>query len=74
MVQRFVKNKMGQMGISYEEYIDEAIVHFTLSSDNNFDNEFYGMLWTTGEQQGLGASRSQGFGRYKVTRWEKIKV
>jgi hypothetical protein len=74
VVQRFVKNKMGQMGISYEEYIDEAIVHFTLSSDNNFDNEFYGMLWTTGEQQGLGASRSQGFGRYKVTRWEKIKV
>jgi len=74
VVQRFVKNKMGQMGISYEEYIDEAILHFSLSSDHDFNNEFYGMIWTTGEQQGLGASRSQGFGRYKVTRWEKTKA
>lgn len=73
VVQRFVKNKMGQVGISYEEYIDEAVVHFTLTSDHDFNNEFYGMVWTTGEQQGLGASRSQGFGRYKVTRWEKVK-
>ena len=26
----------------------------------------------TGEQQGIGASRSQGFGRYEVTRWDRI--
>lgn len=74
VVQRFVKNKMGQVGISYEEYLEEAVVHFSLSSDHDFDHTFYGMVWTTGEQQGLGASRSQGFGRYKVTRWEKTKA
>jgi hypothetical protein len=28
------------------------------------------MLWLTGEQQGVGASRSQGFGRYEVIKWE----
>ena len=30
------------------------------------------MIWLTGEQQGIGASRSQGFGRYEVTGWERL--
>lgn len=29
------------------------------------------MLWLTGQQQGIGASRSQGFGRYEVVAWSK---
>jgi CRISPR/Cas system CSM-associated protein Csm4 (group 5 of RAMP superfamily) len=30
------------------------------------------MIWLTAEQQGIGASRSQGFGRFEVTSWERL--
>lgn len=33
--------------------------------------EQWAMIWLTGEQQGIGATRSQGYGRYTVTRWEQ---
>ena len=42
-------------------------------SDRDFAAEEWALLWLTGEQQGIGATRSQGYGRYEVTRWERIK-
>ena len=32
-----------------------------------------GVFWLIGQEQGIGASRSQGFGRYVVTEWTEIK-
>ena len=71
ILQSFPKNpRTGQTGIQYTEVIDEASFDFTIISDHKFTDQEWAMLWLTGEQQGIGASRSQGFGRYEVTRWE----
>jgi len=71
VLQSFPKNpRTGQTGIQYTEIIDETSFDFTVISDYGFTDHEWAMLWLTGEQQGIGASRSQGFGRYEVTRWE----
>ena len=71
VVQRFVHTFRGA-GIQYEEYVTDAKVDFTVMTDHPFTEEQWAMLWLTGQQQGIGASRSQGFGRYEVVRWESL--
>ena len=70
VAQRFVHTFRGT-GIQYEEYVDNAKVDFTILSDHDFTDEQWAMIWLTGEQQGIGATRSQGYGRYTVTSWER---
>lgn len=70
--QRFVHTFRGS-GIQNEEYVEDAIIDFTVITDEDFTKKQWAMLWTAGEQNGIGASRSQGYGRYEVTRWEKVK-
>ncbi len=67
--QRFVHTWRGN-GIQYEEYVEAAKINFTLVTDHKFTAEQWAMLWLTGEQNGIGATRSQGYGRYEVVRWE----
>lgn len=81
--QRFPHTWKGS-GIQYEEIVEDAKIHFTLETDVDFakevkkdgdfqnEGEFWAALWTTGERQGIGATRSQGFGMYSVIRWERI--
>lgn len=71
IVQRFVHTPRGT-GIQYEEYVEDAKISFTVVTDHQFTDEQWAMIWLTGEQQGIGASRSQGFGRYEVTGWERL--
>lgn len=71
IAQRFVHTWRGN-GIQYEEYVTDAKVEFAVETDYEFKAEEWGALWLTGERQGIGASRSQGFGRYEVVRWEKF--
>lgn len=68
--QRFVSTHNGT-GIQYEEYVNNAQVRFTVITDYDFTDEHWAMMWLTGEQQGLGATRSQGYGRYTVTEWKR---
>jgi hypothetical protein len=72
IIQRFVHVFRGS-GIQYEEFVENAKIDFTVVTDQDLTDEEWAMLWLTGEQQGIGASRSQGYGRYTVTKWEKIK-
>lgn len=67
--QRFVHTFRGS-GIQYEEYVEDAKVSFTVMADHDFSVKEWAAIWTSGEQQGIGASRSQGYGRYEVTRWD----
>lgn len=69
--QRFVHTFRGS-GIQYEEYVTDAKLSFTVASDHDFTDEQWALLWLTGEQQGIGASRSQGYGRYEVVRWDRL--
>lgn len=59
--------------IKYEEYCDDVEFDFTVKTDFEMDDQKWGLMWLTGEQQGIGASRSQSYGKYVVSRWERIR-
>lgn len=66
-----VMTKQGKVSaINYNEWIDLATLRFTVLSDWEFTEQNWAALWLCGEQNGLGAQRSQGNGRYTVTRWD----
>jgi hypothetical protein len=56
-----------------EAYVEDVDVAFTLLTDFDFDERDWAMIFLKGEENGLGASRSQGFGRYRVTKFEKVR-
>lgn len=70
IAQRFVHTWRGN-GIQYEEYVTDAKIDFTVITDYAFKAEEWALLWLTAEQQGIGASRSQGYGRFEVVAWDK---
>jgi hypothetical protein len=70
--QRFVATWRGT-GIQYEEIIHNAVIDFSILTDHPFTEENWAMIWLTGEQQGIGATRSQGYGRYTITKWEQVR-
>ncbi len=57
--------------ISYEDFCHEVDLDFTIMSDYQFSRDEWGLIWLTGQLEGIGASRSQGFGRYEVVRWDQ---
>lgn len=74
--QSFVHTWRGS-GIKLEEVLDEAVVDFTLRCDYDFEGDcpdFWAHVFVTGQENGLGASRSQGFGRFSVTRFEQVPL
>lgn len=73
VMQRFVHTHRGT-GIQYEEYVDDAKIEFTVITDHDFTEEQWAMIFLTGEQQGIGASRSQGYGKFTITDWEKLSA
>lgn len=72
-LQQFVHTHHGD-SIKYEEFVDHAALDFTVICDFLFTPEEWQALWLVGELQGVGASRSQGFGTYAVTRWDRIAL
>jgi hypothetical protein len=68
--QRFVSTFRGT-GIQLEEHVDQAVINFTVGTDYEFSEKDWGFLWVTAQQNGLGASRSQGFGTFSAEVWEK---
>lgn len=54
------------------DYVDEVKLDFTVISDWDFSEEWWAAVWLVAEQNGIGGDRSQGFGRFVVTRWEKL--
>lgn len=73
VLQSFPRNPITrQTGIQYTEYVENAIVGFTVVSDYDFKHDEWATIWVTGGNQGIGASRSQGYGRYTVTRWDQM--
>lgn len=73
IIQSFPRNPITrQTGIQYTEHVDDAVVGFTIASDYPWLPEEWATIWVTGGSQGIGASRSQGYGRYVVTRWDPI--
>jgi hypothetical protein len=69
--QRFVTTHRGT-GIQYEEFVTDAEIDFTIVSDWDFNDKDWAMIWTTGQLQGIGATRSQGYGVYEVIKWDRV--
>jgi hypothetical protein len=59
-------------GIEYVEVVEDAVIDFTVQTDFDFSEKQWALLWLTVEQQGIGAKRSQGYGRCEMTRWERV--
>jgi hypothetical protein len=72
IIQKFVHTHRGD-AIAYEEYVNDAEIHFQVKTDVELTEEQWAMIWLTGQDQGVGASRSQGFGTYVITEWEREK-
>lgn len=70
VLQMFVHTHNGD-GITLREWVEECKVSFTVITDHDFTATQWADIWCKGEQQGIGANRSQGFGRYDVVRWDK---
>jgi hypothetical protein len=71
VIQSFIHTFRGS-GIQYTEVLEQAEFDFTVETDRKFDDEFWAMLWLTGQRQGIGATRSQGFGAFTITEWEPL--
>lgn len=72
--QSFVHTFRGS-GIKLEEVLEGAVLSFTLAADYDFpskDKDFFEQVMVRAEFNGLGASRSQGFGTFKTTRFEQL--
>lgn len=69
--QRFVSTFRGQ-GIAYEEFTSPCTLSFTVLSDHDFDAH-WPTVWSLAEQQGIGSTRSQGFGKFLTVQWDIVK-
>ena len=69
--QRFISTYHGT-GIQYEEYIENASFDFTVKTDQKLTDKQWAMIWLTAQEEGIGAARSQGNGRFALTRWEHL--
>lgn len=70
-LQKFVQTFRGP-AIQYEEYCGNVDIEFEVWSDWDFPAKDWANIWLCGEKQGIGASRSQGYGTYAVTRWDRL--
>ncbi len=73
--QSFVHTFRGA-GIKLEEKALDVEVKFTIIADFDFatkDKDFFAKIFAIGERNGLGASRSQGNGRFSTTRFERVE-
>lgn len=69
VTQKFVHTHRGD-SISYEQFVRDAEIRFTIKADYELKEQQWAMIFLTGQMQGFGASRSQEYGRYIVTKWE----
>jgi hypothetical protein len=66
---RFVPNRFGT-GMTVEEVAFDVKLSATVRTDYAFSEKEWAMILLTAEEQGLGSSRSQGYGRFTVTAWQ----
>ncbi len=58
--------------IAYRQVVENCKVEATIATDADIPRDQWASIWTFGELNGLGACRSQGFGRFTVVGWDPI--
>lgn len=74
---RFIGHVTGPQGprssLTYHEYVEQGIIRFTVRvTDDAIPHDYWPRIWRQMEENGLGSLRSQSFGRFVVTDWQKI--
>lgn len=69
--QRFVHTFRGN-GIQYEEWCTNVLISYTIMADYEMKEKDWAMIHLKGGFNGLGSSRSQGFGRFTTVKFNQI--
>lgn len=72
IITSFPIGRSGTPSLKTEEYVRDAEMEFTVITDADLKPKQWKDLWITAEMNGIGASRSQGYGKFKVVAWDKI--
>lgn len=78
-VEMFIGHVMGPRGpqstLTYHEYVEGAVIDLTVMVlRDEVRAEHWPEIWVHAQENGLGALRSQGFGRFDIERWERIEA
>lgn len=73
ILQRFVHTKLYGSAISYNEFVADAEIAFTVEIDDEMTRKDWAAIWCRVENLGFGAVRSQGYGRCLVRTWEQLR-
>ena len=61
--------------LGYHEYVSQAEITFdVLVTRDAIPEEWWPELWTQMEENGLGALRSQGHGRFDLLAWDRVPI
>lgn len=59
--------------LDYYEYVEQATITFdVLVLQDRVPAEYWPTIWRYAQEMGLGAKRSQGFGRFDIEQWERV--
>lgn len=69
-----VTDKQGPRStLGMHEYVDNAVISFRVSAlRDQISPQHWKEFWLWAQENGLGALRSQSYGRFALTRWEKM--
>ena len=67
---RFSSTSTGRRAITREEFLEQVDVNFTMVTDMDLKKDVWAQIFVTGQMQGFGTSRSQGYGTFKVTQFK----
>jgi hypothetical protein len=59
-------------GIKYEEIMTMVELDFQIETDYKVTDAQWQAIWETGQNNGIGASRRLGHGKFSMTRWEQV--
>lgn len=70
-----ITDKLGPRStVTKYQYVERARIAFTVMVlHNSVENQHWSEMWNLAEEEGLGALRSQGFGRFDVEVWEPVE-
>jgi hypothetical protein len=76
-VEMFIGHTSGPKGpqsnLTYYEYVERATIDFeVIVTLDGVKQDNWKKIWRQAQDNGLGALRSQGFGRFDILRWEKL--
>jgi hypothetical protein len=75
-VDMFIGHVSGPKGpqstLTYHEYVERAVIEFdVMVCRDEVKAEHWPEIWVHCQENGLGALRSQGFGRFDIEQWER---